>query len=199
MSAFIHIYSNSLTDELIPSLLKRLNEHETVLDMNPSFSFRNPSGSLAMVFKWDKPSITSFNENNLKLNFSTGMQSFDLKEYKKKLFKDKLVRQNFLQKLFTKKKKKASSPVKLTPEIEGQLEKYNKVFSLKYYSGNLFESHFATLIGAIITEMGIGVCHFTHENTWYTHKNVLGECLSNLYTLEELPKHINKNAIAVAS
>ncbi|KRT14564.1 hypothetical protein ASU31_18630 [Pedobacter ginsenosidimutans] len=202
MSAYINIYTNSLTDDLIPTILKRLNEHENVLDINSSFSFRNPNGNLPIVFKWDKPSLEIFNENNLKLNFGVSLKSFDLKEYKKKLFKDKIIKQSFVQKimgLFKKKKRKVAKPVKLSAEVEAQLQNYNKVFSLKYHSGHVFENHFATLICAIITELTNGVCHFTQENVWYDAKNVLRESLVNLYTLEELPNHINKNAVAVAS
>lgn len=202
MSAYINIYTNSLTDDLIPTILKRLNEHENVLDINSSFSFRNANGSLPIVFKWDKPSLEIFNENSLKLNFSVSLKSFDLKEYKKKLFKEKIIKQSLVQKilgLFKKKKRKVAKPVKLSAEVETQLQNYNKVFSLKYHSGDVFENHFATLIGAIITELTNGVCHFTQENTWYNAKNALRESLVNLYTLEELPNHINKNAVAVAS
>lgn len=202
MSAYIHIYTNSLTDDLIPTLLKRLNEHENVLDLNSSFSFRSPNGTLPIVFKWDKPSLEIFNENNLKLNFSVSLKSFDLKEYKKKLFKDKIIKQSIVQKifgLFEKKKRKVAKPIKLSAEVEAQLQNYSKVFSIKYHSGDVFENHFATLIGSIITELSNGVCHFTQENVWYNAKNVLRETLVNLYTLEELPNHINKNAVAVAS
>ena len=134
MSAYINIYTNSLTDDLIPTILKRLNEHENVLDINSSFSFRNPNGSLPIVFKWDKPSLEIFNENNLKLNFGVSLKSFDLKEYKKKLFKDKIIKQSFVQKilgLFKKKKRKVAKPIKLSAEVEAQLQNYNKVFSLK--------------------------------------------------------------------
>ncbi len=202
MNAYINIYTNSLTDDLIPTILKRLNEHENVLDLNSSFSFRNPNGTLPIVFKWDKPSLQIFNENNLKLNFSVSLKSFDLKEYKKKLFKDKIIKQGLIQKitgLFKKKKRKVAKPIKLSTEVETQLQNYTKVFSIKYHPGDVFENHFATLIGAIITELGNGVCHFTQENVWYNAKNVLRETLVNLYTLEELPNHINKNAVAVAS
>ncbi|GAA4196495.1 hypothetical protein GCM10022289_02310 [Pedobacter jeongneungensis] len=202
MSAYINIYTNSLTDDLIPTILKRLNEHENVLDLNSSFSFRNTNGNLPIVFKWDKPSLEIFNENNLKLNFSVSLKSFDLKEYKKKLFKEKIIKQSFIQKilgLFKKKKRKVAKPVKLSAEVESQLQNYSKVFSIKYHPGDVFENHFATLIGAIITELSNGACHFTKENTWYNAKNVLRESLVNLYTLEELPNHINKNAVAVAS
>ncbi len=202
MSAYINIYTNTLTDDLIPTILKRLNEHENVLDLNSSFSFRNANGSLPIIFKWDKPSLEIFNENNLKLNFNVSLKSFDLREYKKKLFKEKIIKQSFIQKLlglFKKKKRKVAKPVKLSAEIESQLQNYNKVFSIKYHPGDVFENHFATLIGAIITELSNGVCHFTKENIWYDAKNVLRESLVNLYTLEELPNHINKNAVAVAS
>lgn len=202
MSAYINIYTNSLTDDLIPTILKRLNEHENVLDINSSFSFRNPNGNLPIVFKWDKPSLAIFNENNLKLNFSVSLKSFDLKEYKKKLFKEKIIKKSIVQKilgLFKKKKRKAAKPVKLSAAVEAQLQNCNKVFSLKYHYGDVFENHFATLIGAIITELTNGICHFTQENVWYDAKDVLRESLVNLYTLEELPSHINKNAIAVAS
>ncbi|MBO9673291.1 MAG: hypothetical protein J7577_07595 [Sphingobacteriaceae bacterium] len=202
MSAYINIYTNTLTDDLIPTILKRLNEHENVLDLNSSFSFRNTNGTLPIVFKWDKPSLEIFNENNLKLNFNVSLKSFDLKEYKKKLFKEKIIKQSFVQKLlglFKKKKRKVAKPVKLSAEVESQLQNYNKVFSIKYHPGDVFENHFATLIGAIITELSKGLCHFTKENTWYDSKNVLRESLVNLYTLEELPNHINKNAVAVAS
>ena len=202
MSAYINIYTNTLTDDLIPTILKRLNEHENVLDLNSSFSFRNANGSLPIIFKWDKPSLEIFNENNLKLNFNVSLKSFDLREYKKKLFKEKIIKQSFIQKLlglFKKKKRKVAKPVKLSAEIESQLQNYNKVFSIKYHPGDVFENHFATLIGAIITELSNGICHFTKENTWYDAKNVLRESLVNLYTLEELPNHINKNAVAVAS
>lgn len=135
MSAYINIYTNSLTDDLIPTILKRLNEHESVLDINSSFSFRNSNGNLPIIFKWDKPSLEIFNENNLKLNFSTSIKPFDLKEYKKKLFKEKIIKQSFIQKiagLFKKKKRKVAKPVKLTAEVEAQLQNYNKVFSIKY-------------------------------------------------------------------
>jgi hypothetical protein len=202
MSAFINIYANSLTDDLIPTILKRLNEHENVLDINSSFSFRNANGNLPIVFKWDKPSLEIFNENNLKLNFAASLKSFDLKEYKKKLFKDNLIKQSIVQKilgLFKKKKRKVAKPIKLSAEVEAKLQNYNKVFSLKYHAGDVFENHFAILVGAIITELSNGVCHFTQENVWYDSKNVLRESLVNLYTLEELPNHINKNAVAVAS
>ncbi|MGM9477123.1 hypothetical protein ACS5PU_11855 [Pedobacter sp. GSP4] len=202
MSAYINIYTNSLTDELIPTILKRLNEHENVLDISSSFSFRNPNGNLPIVFKWDKPSLEIFNENNLKLNFSTSLKAFDLKEYKKKLFKDKIIKQSFIQKIFgmfKKKKRKAVKVIKLSAEVEAQLQNYSKVFSIKYHAGDVFENHFATLIGAIITELTNGVCHFSQENVWYNAKNVLRESLVSLYTLEELPNHINKNAVAVAS
>ncbi len=201
MSAYIKIYTNSLTDDLIPTILKRLNEHENVLDINSSFSFRNRHGNLPIVFKWDRPSLAIFNENNLKASFSVSLKSFDLKEYKKKLFKEKIIKQSIIQKipgLFKKKKRKVAKPVKLSAAVEAQLQNYNKVFSIKYYSGDLFENHFATLIGSIITELTNGICHFTQENVWHNANNVLGESLVNLYTLEELPSHINKTAVAVA-
>ncbi|MCX2573046.1 hypothetical protein [Pedobacter sandarakinus] len=199
MNAFINIYSNSLADTLIPKLLERLNEHEAILNINQSFSFKNSSGNLSISFKWDKPTLAIFNNNNLTVNFSTNTRPFDLKEYKKKLLKDRIVSKPFFSRFFGKKKKYVTKVAKLSSAIEEQLQAYNQVFSIKYHPGDLFESHFARLVGSIVTELSSGMCHFAHEDIWYNKANAVAECLVQLYTLEELPNHINKKPIAVAS
>lgn len=186
MSAYINVYTNSLTDELIPEIFERLNQHENVLSLEQSFTFKNPRSILSLIFRWTKPSIEILNRSDLKTQFSTSFKPFELAEFKRKNFRQKVVKQSSIDKLLRKKKKKVYKPIKISAEIEGQLKGYNKVFSIKYYPGNLFEHHLASLFGSIVTEMGLGICHFTNDDVWYTHKNAVAECMANLYSLEEL-------------
>ncbi len=186
MSARINIYTNSLTDELIPEIVERLSQHEKILNLEKSFTFDNPRSILSLGFRWTKPSIEILNTSNLKVAFSTSFKPFALAEFKKKTIRQKVVKQSFIDKLLRKKKKKVYKPIKISANVEERLKGYKKVFSIRYYPGNLFEHQLATLLGAIITEMGVGICHFTNDDVWYTDKNALAECVANLYTLEEL-------------
>lgn len=186
MSAHINVYTNSLTDELIPEILERLNQHENVLSLEQSFTFNHPRSILSLIFRWTKPSIEILNNSDLKAQFSTSFKPFELAEFKRRNVRQKVVKQSFINKLLGKKKTKVYKPIKISSAVEEQLKGYNKVFSLKYYPGNLFEHHLATLFGSIITEMSKGICHFTYDDTWYTDKNAVADCMANLYSLEEL-------------
>lgn len=198
MSAHINIYTNSLTDNLIPEIVERLNQHEKVLSLEQSFTFKNPRSILSLAFRWTKPSIEILNTSVLKVQFSTSFKPFELSEFKKKNVRQKVVKQSFIDKLLRKKKKKVYKPIKISAEVEAQLKGFKKVFSIKYYPGNLFEHHLATLLGSIVTEMGQGICHFTNEDIWYTDKNAVAECMANLYSLEDLSTLAEEKVIPVA-
>lgn len=192
MSKSINIYYNSLTDDLIPQIFDRLNEHETVKEINPVFSFKNPNGFLPIVFQWENPSLELFRDKDINRSFNVYNKPFDLKAFKRSLFKKKVVQQTFIQKLFKKKKKVKYEAIPLDVAIENQLKNYNKVLTIKYFPGDAFENKHATLFAAIVTELCGGLCYFGMENIWYNHKNIMGECLSKLYNLDELPAHINR-------
>ncbi len=196
MSAHINIYTNSLTDNLIPEIVERLNQHEKVLSLEQSFTFKNPRSILSLEFRWTKPSIEILNTSVLKAQFSTSFKPFELSEFKKKNVRQKAAKQSYIDKLLKRKKKKVYKPIKISAQVESQLKAFKKVFSIKYYPGNLFEHHLATLLGSIITEMGKGICHFTNEDIWYTDKNAVAECMANLYSLEDLSTVEDEKAIS---
>ncbi|ARS40381.1 hypothetical protein CA265_12230 [Sphingobacteriaceae bacterium GW460-11-11-14-LB5] len=176
MSAYINVYADSITDDLIPEILKRLNEHEKKLTIEPVFSLRPSATTLSITFVWDKEGLSIFNGVTLNRTFKISIKSFELKEFKQKILKDKIVNNSYslrIRGMFGKKKKKFTKLLELSSAVEVQLQHCHKVFSIKYHHGDVFEKYHATLLGAVITEITGGICHFTHKDIWYDSIEVM--------------------------
>ena len=177
MSLNINIYTNYLSDSLIPNIIKRLNDYEMFVEVHPDFSFNNQTGFLPFKFKLTKPHLDILNDKVLKSGFELDVDNFDFKTEIKNLKPT----QSVFAKLIGKTKSEA--PL-LSSDIESRLKDCNKVVTFVWGSADSFELRFAWLTSSILTELTNGVCFYQADNIWYGKENIVDKAFQEIINYE---------------
>lgn len=179
MSLAFKVYCKKVSKDMIPKIIKRLNDFDMVASVHPDFRFdaEEDSGFLPFKFRFKNPAFNSLKDKDLKSGFEFYMEEFDLQKTKENL-KPKL---SFLNKLLSKKKPEVPFA---TPEIEDRLKECKIVVSFVWHASDSFELRFASLTSAILTELTNGVCSYEDE-TWYENKNVVDKAFQEVIEYEQ--------------
>ncbi len=177
MSLDIIVYCKQLSDDLIPKIVKRLNDYEMVVEVHPEFSFSDQTGFLPFKFKLTKPHLNILKEKELKSGFELYIEDFDLQSAKENL-KPKL---GFFDKLLGKKQPEIPFA---SEDIEKRLMECKKVVTFIWHAGDSFELRFASLTSAILTELTNGVCTYPADDIWYDNKNIVDEAYKEIKEYE---------------
>lgn len=180
MSLDIKVYCKQISADLVPKILKRLNDYDMVVEVHPDFKFdeENDTGFVPFKFRLKNPHLDVLRAKELKSCFELYIDDFDLNEEKENL-KPKL---NFFDKLRGKKQEEiAFAP----PEIEKRLKDCKKAVSFVWHAGDSFELRFASLASAILTELTNGVCCYPADNIWYENKNIVDKAFKETTDYEK--------------
>lgn len=177
MSLDINVYTKTLSDDLIPQIIKRLNDYEMVVEVHPDFSFSDQTGFLPFKFRLTNPHIEILKNRDLTSGFELYIDDFDLTKAKEEL-KPKL---GFFAKLLGKKQEEIPFA---SPDIEKRLKDCKKVITFVWHSGDSFELRFASLTSAILTELTDGVCTYPADDIWYENKNIANEAFKEIKAYE---------------
>jgi hypothetical protein len=186
MSLDINVYTKTLSDDLIPKIVKRLNDYEMLVEVHPDFSFNDQTGFLPFKFRLTNPHLEILKNKELSSGFELYIDDFDLTKAKEEL-KPKL---GFFDKLLGKKQEEIPFA---NPDIEKRLKDCKKVTTFVWHSGDSFELRFASLTSAILTELTDGVCTYPADDIWYDNKNIADEAFKEIkayeHTLKEKDIH----------
>ena len=185
MSLEINVYAEKLSDELIPKIVKRLNEFDMDIEIHPNFSFETQVGFLPFKFSFKNPHLEILKNKKLISGFEIYIDNYDFEKEKKSL-NPKL---NFFEKILKKKKVEIEIA---KPEIENRLRNCKKVINFNWSSNDTIEMRFAVLTSSIITELTDGVCHFPSSDFWYENKNIVVEAFKQI---KEHESEITENRI----
>ena len=168
MSLSFVVYCNEVSPNLVPKLMKRLNDFDMVAEVHPDFRFdqESDSGFLPFKFQLKNPHHDMLRGKELKSGFELYIEDFDLGEEKESL----KPKPGFFDRLRGKK------PVEVAfapPEIEGRLKNYKKAVSFVWHAGDSFQFRFAALTSAILTELTRGICCYTGDDIWYDTENIV--------------------------
>ena len=178
MSLDLNVYCKELSDDLIPKIVKRLNQYEMIVEIHPDFSFTNQTGFLPFKFRLTDPPAEILKEKDLVSGFELYIDDFDLLSTKQAL-KPKL---GFFDKLFGKKEHEVPFA---SPEIEKRLSDCQQLVSFIWHVGDSFELRFASLTSAILTELTDGVCCYPADNIWYDNRNIVEDAFTELKEYEK--------------
>ena len=181
MSLNISVYTKTLSDDLIPKIVKRLNDYEMIVEVDPDFSFNDQTGFLPFKFRLTNPHLDILKNKELSSGFELYIDDFDLKKAKEEL-KPKL---SFFDKLFGKKQQEVAFA---SPDIEKRLIECQKVISFVWHSGDSFQLRFASLTSAILTELTDGVCTYPADDIWYDNKSITDEAFKEVKEYEQTLK-----------
>jgi hypothetical protein len=181
MSLDINVYTKTLSDDLIPKIIKRLNDYEMVVEVHPDFSFDDQTGFLPFKFRLTNPHLEILKNKELSSGFELYIDDFDLIKAKEEL-KPKL---GFFDKLRGKKQEEIPFA---SPEIEERLKYCKKITSFVWHAGDSFELRFASLTSAILTELTDGVCTYPADDIWYDNKNIVDEAFKEVKAYERTLK-----------
>ncbi|PVY40253.1 hypothetical protein [Pontibacter virosus] len=178
MSLDINVYTKDLSDDIIPQIVKRLNDYEMVVEVHPDFSFENQTGFLPFKFRLKNPPLEVLNDKELISGFELYIDDFNLQEEKEKL-KPKL---SFIDKLIGKKTTEIPFA---SPAIEDKLKNFDKVITFVWHAGDSFELRFASLTSAILTELTNGICYYPADDIWYETKGIVEETYKEIKAYEQ--------------
>ena len=178
MSLAINVYCKKVSKEMIPIIMKRLNDYDMIASVHPDFTFDEEadSGFLPFKFKLRNPHHKVLNGKELKSGFELYISQFDLAIEKENL-KPTL---NFFEKLIGKKQHDVPYA---TPEIEARLKDCKIMVSFVWHASDTFASRFASLTSAILSELTNGVCTYEDE-TWYDNKNIVENAFQEIREFE---------------
>ena len=178
MSLETNVYCKHLKDDFIPQIVKRLNEYEMIVEMQPDFSFSKEDYFWSFKFQLSNPPLDILKGKVLTSGIEVFISDFDLQAVKEQL-KSK---PSFWDKLL----KKQQPEVKFcAPEIEKRLEDCTKVISFVWHAGDCFQFRFAALTSAILTELTDGVCSYPADDIWYENKNIVDETYKEVLLYEK--------------
>lgn len=178
MSLDLQVYTKQLSDNLIPQIIKRLNEYDMVVEIHPDFSFSNQTGFLPFKFQLTNPNFEILKGKELISGFELYIEDFDLNA-QKEILKPK---QSFLDRLLGKKQTDVSFA---SPQIESRLKDCKKVVTFVWHAGDSFELRFASLTSAILTEITNGVCCYPADDIWYDTENIVDNAYKEFKQYEE--------------
>lgn len=188
MSLDINVYAKSISAELIPKILKRLNDFDMVVEIHHDFKFdqNNDSGFVPFKFRLKKPYFDKLKEKDLKSGFEIYIDDFNLEQAKEEL----KPKRSFTDKLFGKKQPE----VEFAPaHIENRLKDCNKVVTFVWHSSDTFELRFASMTSAILAEITNGVCCYPADDIWYENKNIVEEAYKEATDFEKTIKEKDFN------
>lgn len=180
MSLDIKVYCKQVSADLVPKILKRLNDYDMVVEVHPDFKFdeEKDTGFVPFKFRLKNPHLDILKGKELKSGFELYIDDFDLNEEKENL-KPKL---SFFDRLRGKKQEEiAFAP----PEVEKRLKDCKKAVSFVWHAGDSFELRFASLTSAILTELTSGVCCYPADDIWYDNKNIVDEAFKETTEYEK--------------
>jgi len=182
MSSDLNVYCKNLSADLVPKIVKKLNDFDMVVEIHPEFKFdqENDTGFIPFKFRLKNPYFDNLKED-LKSGFEIYIDDFDLQKTKDNL-KPKL---SFLDKLF---RKKTPRILFATPEIEHRLKDCNKIVTFIWSPDDTFETRFASMTSAILTELTNGVCHHPADDIWYENRNIVETAFKEARNYEETIK-----------
>ena len=187
MSLDIKVYCKQVSADLVPKIIKRLNNYDMIVEVHPDFKFdeEEDNGFLPFRFRLKNPHLSILQDKELKSGFELYLEDFDLNEEKESL-KPKL---NFFDRLRGKKQEEiAFAP----PEIEERLKNCKKVVSFIWHAGDSFEFRFASLTSAILSELTNGVCSYPADDIWYENKNIVDKAFKEA---NEYERTLSENEI----
>jgi hypothetical protein len=179
MSLDLNVYCNELSDDLIPKIVKRLNQYEMTVEIHPDFSFNNQTGFLPFKFRLINPLFEILKERDLVSGFELYIDDFDLLLSARKALSPKL---GFFDRLLGKKEHDVPFA---SPEIEKRLSDCKQLVSFIWHVGDSFELRFASLTSAILTELTGGVCCYPADNIWYDNRNIVEDAFKEVKEYEK--------------
>lgn len=178
MSLDLQVFTKSLSDDLVPKIVKRLNDFDMVVEVHPDFFFSNQSGFLPFKFSFKTTPFKSLKGKELMSGFEMFIDDFSLQARKDELNPKK----GFLGKLLTKKEPE----VLFAPlEFEQRLKDCTKEVTFVWRAGNSFELRFASLTSAILTELTGGVCCYPADDIWYDDANIVQNAFDEAVQYEQ--------------
>lgn len=180
MSLDLNVYCKKVSADLVPKIVKRLNDFDMVVELHPNFKFDKEadSGFLPFKFRLKKPYFDSLKDKDLKSGFELYIEDFDLQ-----ITKDELKsKQSFFDKLLGKKQPEIAFA---SPEIEERLKDCKKNVVFVWHAGDSFELRFALLTSAILTEITNGVCCYPADDIWYDNKNIVENAFDEVQSYEQ--------------
>ncbi len=179
MSLALKVYCKSVSKDLIPKIMERLNEFDMVVSIHPDFKFdpKEDAGFLPFKFRFKNPPFEDVRDKELKSGFELYIDEFSLQEEKEKL-NPKL---SFIDKLLGKKKQE----IEFAPlEIEARLKDCKISVSFVWRAGDTFNLRFVLLVSAILTELTNGVSGF-EDGTWYDNNNIVENAFQEVIEYEQ--------------
>lgn len=187
MSLAFNVYCKKVSDDIIPEIMKRLNDFDMVVSIHPDFKFDEGSGFLPFKFCLIKPHLDILRAKELKSGFELYIDGFDLESEKEKL-KPKL---SFFDKLLGKKRQEVSYA---TPDIEARLKDCKIAVSFVWHASDSFALRFTALTSAILTELTNGVCSYEDE-IWYENENIVDNAFKEITEYEQTLTEANLDII----
>jgi hypothetical protein len=179
MSIAYKVYCKKVSKDMIPKIMKRLNDFDMVASVHPDFKFdaEEDAGFLPFKFRLTNPPFDILKDKELKSGFELYIDEFDLQTEKENL-KPKL---SFFDKLLGKKQQEVPYA---TLDIEARLKDCKIAVSFVWHASDSFEFRFASLTSAILTELTNGVCSYEDE-TWYENKNIVHNAFKEVAEYEQ--------------
>lgn len=180
MSLEIKVYCNQLSADLVPKMLKRLNDYDMIAEVHPDFRFseQTDTGFVPFKFRLKHPHLEILNGKTLKSGFELFIEDFDLAKEKAAL----LPKQSFLDRLRGKKQESAAFA---RPEIEARLQDCKMAVSFVWHAGDSFELRFASLTSAVLAELTNGVCQYPADDIWYDNDHIVDKAFQELLAYEQ--------------
>lgn len=157
----ITVYCKELTDDLLPKIVKRLNEYDMLVEVHPDSVLTTHRGFFPFKFQFTNHPKEILNGKVLISGFELYIDDFDLAKAKEDL-KPKL---SFWDKLLGKKQPEEVAFA--SPDIEKRLEDCKKVVYLTTHMGDSFGYRFVSLVSAILVELTGGLCMDPDDEFWY--------------------------------
>ncbi|MDJ1467770.1 hypothetical protein [Xanthocytophaga flava] len=179
MSLNITVYCKQVSPDLIPQIMRRLNEYDMIVEVYPAFKFdqQKDIGFLPFKFRLKNPNWDILKDKELKSGFELYISNFDLNEEKANL-KSK-------RSLFDKLRGKKQVDVAFAPpNIESRLQECKKAVSFVWHVLDSFELRFASMASAILAELTDGVCSYPADNIWYDNKDIVDQAFKEVIAYE---------------
>jgi hypothetical protein len=184
MSLDIKVYCKQVSSDLVPKVIKRLNDYDMDVEVHPEFKFDEEAdtGFIPFKFRLKNPPLDILKGKDLKSGFELYIDDFNLAEEKESL----KPRISFFDKLRGKKQAEIDFA---PPEIEKRLQHCKKSVSFVWHAGDSFQFRFACLTSAILTELSNGIRCYASDEIWYENKNISNGAFKEVTDYEKsLPK-----------
>jgi hypothetical protein len=191
MSLDINVYTKAISSELVPKIVKRLNDYDMVVEVHPEFKLdqATDSGFVPFKFRLKNPYFDKLKEKELQSGFEIYIDDFNLQQAKEEL-KPKL---SFFDKLLGKKQLE----VEFAPaDIEKKLNECTKVVTFVWHGSDTFALRFASMTSAVLTELTNGVCCYPADDIWYENKNIVEEAFKEAKDYEKSIKEKDFDFVA---